>query len=340
MQKASWKTQLFKSLKISATAFTAIALAGELGLKYSATAGIVTVLSIQNTKRETLKSAGRRWVAFLCAVILSWLCFSVMGYNLWAFGFYLFLFVLLCLCAGWSEAIAMDSVLISHFLIEQNMELNMLFNEALLLLIGTGMGILVNFHLRKKEKEFNRLAEDVDAQIREILQRMSQWLPKEDRRGYTEICFGKLMRLIHEAKACAVANYDNTVFTKSVEELAYITMREQQSLLLQEIHGNIIRIRHLPEQAEQVAELIGEIGQDFYRKNTVERLMNRLSELLVQMKEQPLPSHREEFESRAILFYILMQVRQFLEIKREFMIRKESLDISCKKKISNVECSD
>ncbi|RAZ50924.1 hypothetical protein DK853_46715, partial [Klebsiella oxytoca] len=50
--------QLIKSLKIAAAAVAAIGLAGELGLAYSATAGIITVLSIQNTKRETLKSAG------------------------------------------------------------------------------------------------------------------------------------------------------------------------------------------------------------------------------------------------------------------------------------------
>lgn len=328
MQKDSWKTQLFKSLKISAAAFTAIALAGELGLKYSVTAGIVTVLSIQNTKRETLKSAGRRWTAFMCAVILSYLCFLVIGYNLWAFGLYMFLFALLCLCAGWREAIAMDSVLITHFLIEQNMGLGMIFNEVLLLLIGTGIGILVNSHLHKKEREFNLLAEEVDDQIREILKRLSKWLPEEEKKEYTESGFVQLNRLIDAAKACAVSNYDNTVLSKSVAELDYIAMREQQSMLLREIYDNIIRIRHLPEQAGQVAELIGEIGQDFYRENTAEELVRKLNTLFTQMKGQPLPCHREEFESRAILFYILMQIRQFLELKREFMIRNANLKVS------------
>lgn len=51
-RKTFWMPQLIKSLKIAAAAAIAIGLAGELGLKYSATAGIITVLSIQNTKRE------------------------------------------------------------------------------------------------------------------------------------------------------------------------------------------------------------------------------------------------------------------------------------------------
>ncbi len=51
------KDTIIKSLKIAVAAVLSIAIAGELGLRYSATAGIITVLSIQNTKKETIKSA-------------------------------------------------------------------------------------------------------------------------------------------------------------------------------------------------------------------------------------------------------------------------------------------
>lgn len=323
MKMIPWKTQLIKSLKIALAAFAAIALAGELGLKYSATAGIITVLSIQDTKRETLKSAGKRWLAFLCALILSGICFSFMGYNLWAFGIYLFVFALLCLSAGWAQAIAMDSVLITHFLTEQSMVPGMIVNEALLLLIGTAMGILINMHLRRKGAEFQRLAGEVDNQMKGILQRMSRWLPEDDKSGYGSDCFGRLKEAINEAKACAVSNYDNAVLSKSVYELDYIGMREKQSIILKEIYDNIVRIKYLPVQARQVAELIGQIGQEFYQKNTVEGLLEKQNEQLMQMKEQPLPSSREEFEARAILFYILMQIKQFLQIKRDFILKAE-----------------
>ena len=97
MDRNRWKSQLIKSCKIAVAAFAAIALAGELGLKYSATAGIITVLSIQNTKKETLKSARNRGLAFLCALVLSALCFTLIGYHLWAFAVYLLLFSLICL---------------------------------------------------------------------------------------------------------------------------------------------------------------------------------------------------------------------------------------------------
>ena len=319
-RKILQRLQLIKSLKIAAAAAIAIGLAGELGLAYSATAGIITVLSIQNTKRETLKSAGNRWLAFLCALALSKLSFALLGYGLWAFGTYLFLFALLCICAGWTEAIAMDSVLVTHFLAEQEMGLSLVANEVLLLLIGTGMGILVNLHLRRRQGEFERLAESVDGQMKGILHRMSRWLPEEDKDGYGPGCFPELKKALHAAKACAVSDYSNTLLAKRVYELDYIAMRERQGALLREIYDNIRRIRYLPVQAEQVAKLLEEIGEDFHRDNTVEGLLEKLEALLTEMKSQPLPDSREEFEARAILFYILMQVRQFLEIKREFVL--------------------
>ncbi len=319
MRKIHWKAQFTKSLKIAVAAALSIALAGELGLNYSSTAGIITILSIRNTKRETLKSAGNRGLAFLCALLLSAACFRLIGYNLWAFGVYLLLFSLFVLSVGWGEALANVSVLVSHFLTERNMGLGEVANETLLFLIGTGTGILVNLHLHKNQIKFDRLAEEADAQIKEILRRMSHWLPREDKSEYDSECFAHLEKALDAAKICAAANYNNAVRSGSQLELDYIEMREKQSVLLREIYNNIVRIQYLPEQALQVAALLGQIERDYHRENTVEGLLERLEALLLQMKEQSLPQSREEFEARAILFYILMQIRNLLELKKEFL---------------------
>lgn len=311
---------MIKSLKISLAALAAIAIAGELGLKYSATAGIITVLSIQNTKRETFKSARNRALAFLCALVLAAGCFFVFDYTLWAFAAYLLLFAFLCLCMGWGEAIAMDSVLVTHFLSEGGMEYGLLLNEALLFCIGTTLGILVNLHLRARETEFDLLAEDVDMQIKGILHRMVTWILREDKSGYTADCFEHLQQSLKKAKLCAASNYDNTLFSPDTRALDYIRMREQQSAILKEIYLNIKRINYLPAQAKQIAELLDRIEQGYHKDNTVAGLLEELEQMLQQMREQPLPQSREEFEARAILFYILKQIQNLLELKRQYIL--------------------
>lgn len=315
---------LLKSLKIAVAAVLAIAIAGEFGLQYSATAGIITVLSIQNTKRETLKSAGNRALAFLCALLLSGVCFALLDFTLWAFVLYLFLFALLCIRMGWMEALAMDSVLITHFLAEQNMGPEMLLNEILLFLIGAGMGIGVNLLLHKKEGEFERLADVVDEQIKGILHRMSLWLPQEDKSEYGSDCFARLEEALEAAKRCAATNYNNALWSQDSYEMDYIRMREQQSVVLKEIYVNIKRITFLPKQAQQVAELLARIENDYHKKNTVEGLLEELKLFLGDMKSQALPEDREEFEARAILFYILMQLKTLLQLKRDFIMSRKS----------------
>ncbi len=315
--------KIMKSIKIALAAVFSIAVAAELGLRYSATAGIITVLSIQNTKRETLRSARNRTLAFLCALLLAAGAFQLLDFTFMAFAAYLLLFSLICLYAGWGEAIAMDSVLITHFLSEQSMSASLIVNETGLLLIGTTAGVLVNLHLRKKESTFQKIADDVDLQIKEILKNMAHWLLKEDKSGYGPDCLKQLQKSLKLARICALNNYNNSLMKKDTYEMDYIRMREQQSILLKEIYENIKSISYLPKQAEQVAKLLEGIERGYHKNNTVEGLLQDLNLLFMDIKQQELPVSREEFEARALLFYILKQIERLLLIKREFILSQK-----------------
>lgn len=316
------KKHLLKSLKIAVAALLSIFIAGELGLAHSATAGIITVLSIGRTKRETFRSAANRGMAYVCALALAFVCFRLLGYTLPAFGLYLFWFAFLCMVTGWQEAITTDSVLISHFLNEGNMNWQLVGNETMLFVIGVGLGILVNLHLHSKEADFEKLAEEVDRQMKGILRRMSVWIEASDKSGYNADCFGKLEESIRQAKLCAAANYNNSLFRKSTDELDYIRMREQQVVVLKGIYQNIKSLDYLPEQAMKVGAFFAEVEQAYHKENTVEALLGRLQDFLEEMKQERLPENREEFEARAILFYILIQMEELLQIKRRFIAGK------------------
>lgn len=312
---------IVKAFKIALAAVLSILTANLLGLRYAVTAGIITVLSIQNTKRETLKTARNRGLAFLCALILAFLCYSLLGFRVGAFIVYLFFFALLCLSTGWGEAIAMDSVLISHFLTEQDFGAEMLVNELLLFVIGTFFGILINLHLRKKEGEFDRLSRQVDEEIKGIVHRMSENLRREDKTGYNSDCFMRLEDKIRLAKDCALRNWNNTLWSQTSYELDYIRMRENQSRVLRNIYDSIVQIKMLPTQTLQVAAFFEEIEAQYHRDNDVEDLLVTLGKMFADMKLQKLPESREEFEARALLFYTLMQLEEFLKLKNRFVVK-------------------
>ncbi len=312
---------IIKASKIALAAVLSILAANLLGLKYAVTAGIITVLSIQNTKRETLKTARNRGLAFLCALVIAYICYSWMGFRVRAFILYLFLFAFLCLTAGWGEAIAMDSVLISHFLTEQGFGMEMIVNELLLFIVGTFFGILINLHLRKKEDEFDKLSMQVDEEIKGMIHRMAENLMREDKTGYNAECFVRLEDKISLAKECAIRNWNNTLWSQSSYELDYIRMRENQSRVLRNIYDSIVCIQMLPAQTIQVAAFFEEIEAQYHRENDVEELLEILEKMLSDMKLEALPQSRKEFEARALLFYTLMQLEEFLRLKNRFVLQ-------------------
>ncbi len=314
------KDNLIKALKIAVAAVIAIATANMLKLNNSVTAGIITVLSIQNTKRETLKTASNRAAAFVCALLLAAVCYKVMGFTILAFSVYLFFFSLLCLSVHWGEAIVMNSVLMSHFLSAKSLGLDMIFNELLLLAIGIFFGILINLHLRRREEEFEILSSIVDEEIKGILQRMSQKLCDNDKHGYNDNCFVRLEEKIENAKECALKNYNNTLRNISAYELDYIKMRENQSRVLKNIYQSIIMINNQPRQTSDISEFLKHIVAQYHRDNDVSGLLDELEDVLENIKQQELPQSRDEFEARAVLFYILKQLEDFLRLKNQFII--------------------
>ena len=128
-----------------------------------------------------------------------------------------------------------------------------------------------------------------------------------------------LREALEHAEACAIANYGNAPFSRDTYELDYVRMRQQQAVILQAVYDNIRGITYLPRQAGQVAEMLKQICQEYHRYNNVEGLLGQLQALFKDMQTQALPRSREEFEARAVLFYILKQLEELLEVKRRFI---------------------
>ena len=288
-------------------------------MESSATAGIITILSIQDTKRETLRTVLRRGGAYLFGLFVAAICFGLLGYTLPAFAVYLLLFAFGCMLVGLQEGITTATVLVSHIWALGSMTIPVLLNETGLLVIGSGVGILVNLHLRRRDADFARLAEEVDVQMKEILRYMAHWLPNPARACDRINRFEELEEAISKAEICAIANLNNSFWHRDTRDLEYIRMREKQSVVLKGIYQNIMQIAYLPGQAEIVAAFLGELEQAYHKYNTVTEYLDRLHALDEEMKQEALPETREEFEARAILFYVLLQLEELLWIKRRYV---------------------
>lgn len=325
MQKftISGKT-VFNAGKISLGCVLSMIAATVLGLKYSATAGLITILSIQQTKKETVITALKRLSAFFCAVVISVLCFNLLGYTTLAFGVYLFIFVMLCMILDWQIATVPISVLITHLLAEKSCDISILLNEFLIFVIGAGVGTIINMHLHNNKQKMNSSREKLDNEIKAILERMSQRILTDDKSDYNSDCFKKIDKLLFKARQVAYENQNNKLIGAESYDIDYLKMRENQCSVLMEMYKSILKISVTPEQSKVISEFLKKTSSEYHEKNDVKKLISELEDIFADMRFQKMPESRTEFENRAVLYSLMLQIKDFLSIKYDFMEKRDS----------------
>ncbi|MDE6602509.1 MAG: hypothetical protein K2K90_10195 [Lachnospiraceae bacterium] len=309
---------MLKLLKIAVGSAAAIFLADLLELDYSTSAGIIALLTIQDTSRETVVISAKRIGAFLLATVLAYTVFRLAGYSVFSYGVFLFFFIACCSPLHLGTAVSTNAVLVSHYLLEKNMAFPLIGNEALLLLTGAGIGTLLNLYMPGKGREIRRMQYRLEEDLRAVLWRMSEYIGKEDRSDYTGSCFDKLQADIDAGKKQAFAYMNNTFFQESKYFLDYMNMREQQTVVLRDIYKKIMSMRTILPQTGQVAGLLRETAVTFGESNNARALLAKQEEMLLRMKDSELPVTRQEFEDRAVLYGILVDLAYFLQLKKEF----------------------
>lgn len=313
------KNNIFNTCKIAGAASLSIFLATLLQLDFAVSAGIITILTIQPTKKETLQTAIGRFYALIAALTTAFISFTLLGYTLPAFILYLFIYIFICHNFGWYSSMAMNSVLISHFLTFGNMNYTSVLNEIFIFIIGVSMGIIANLHLHKNADYILKLQQESDSQIKQILKKMSERIMFQDVSDYNEKSFQRLKASLLKAQAIADQNYKNQFNKNDTYDIDYLQMREKQYHILYEMYKSARTLETTPITAKLVSDLFLEISISYHRENTVEELLVHFYEIRNAMKKQPLPTMRKEFEDRARLFILLNYIEEFLTIKRDFM---------------------
>lgn len=313
----AWKIGLGSSL--------AIVIAQFLHLENSIAAGSVTLLTLMTTKWGTVRLSIYRIVTFFLTVGLAGGIYRCFGQTWLVYGLLVFLVVAICDLLGWTGAISVNALIGAHFLEKRDFSVEFILNEFQLVLIGVGLAIILNlFHNYRGEKK--RMVESmrsVEQRLQMILGELAAYLSNKDmqRNVWTDI--EELKKDLQEYIEDARAYQDNTFHSHPGYYIDYFEMRMDQCEVLYNLHSEASKIRFMPKQAQVIAEYILYMADYVVERNEPARQMERLQEIFAGMKDEPLPVSREEFESRAVLYHILMDLESFLVFKSRFV---EELD--------------
>lgn len=312
---------LFKSGIGSALA---ILIADRLNLLYSASAGIITLLTIQKTRKETLVIAFKRIAAFFLAVSIAYLIFTYLAFTTFAFGAFIFIFVALAKLLNIEVGVVMNAVLVSHFLVEQRIDLPLIINEGLILLIGMSIGILVNLIMPNNKEKIMAEQKVVEERIKENLYCLAELLATGENTEQIHhqketIDLLKIDDLIDDLLVKAYQDAGNTLLNETKYQISYLEMRKKQLAILKDILESMEEIKGVFPEALRISNYMKRMSGEFTERNNVKKLLMELDALYVFFSKEALPTSRNEFENRAILFHLLKDLKKFLETKRMFV---------------------
>lgn len=312
------KEDIIKLIKYVVGSVAAVLLAAALRLKFAYAAGIITLLTIQDTKKETVKIAAKRIVIFIIMTILSAAIFPLAGYHVWAFGVVLIPYLICCIALDMKEAIAPIAVLCTHYISAGSCNAGMILNEFLILVIGAGVGILLNMFMPDSRAKLVEYQRTVDDKMIHILKRMALYMERDNKSDYTGECFEELDKMLINLKKEALYYMNNHFLGENDYYYEYMQMRARQCGILKRVYSDIVRLTTTPQQVMALADFVEKIANEFAEENDVQGLLEELEALKESYTVSELPKSREEFENRAMLYHIMEDLKVFLQIKREF----------------------
>ena len=306
-----------KIAKVIVSAFVALLVAQALQLSTPSAAAIIAILSVMDTKKVSLAATGQRLAAAVLALVIGMGIFAVFGFDVISFGLYLLCYIPLAYLLKVDIGVAPSTVLVIHLWTQQQLTFELFVNELLLVTIGAGVAILLNWYMPSYRQEIERVREEIEDKMREVLLKMSGFLTIGNGKNDGEV-LQLLKEKLSEAREYVRLEAENHLTKEVTYDYQYFEMRRDQSKLLEIMAANLNEFRWDGEEMAILSGMFKQTAQQLAEQNTASQLIDDIEDLLEQFRERPLPQTRREFEKRAQLYQLLRDLKRFVQLKVDF----------------------
>lgn len=322
----NYRKIIILSLKIGIGSCAALHLAEYLNLEYAISAGTITLLTLLTTKWETLHLSLWRIVTFLITVLMAAFFYSLIPVPWIAYG------LLLALLTGLSEildlrpTLSVNAVIAAHLLSQRDHLATAVINEFFLVLIGIVFAVLFNlFQMNDRHKKhiISNMS-SVENRLQMLMGALAAYLSNK---SMERDVWADIVCLEQDLQDCVKEAYEyqnNTFHSHPEYYISYFEMRYNQCQILHNLHYEMQKIRTTPEQAHIIADYMLYLTDFITEHNLPELQLQHLEDILTSFRESSLPQTREEFENRAVLYHIMMDLEDFLLYKKRFVKNLDS----------------
>jgi uncharacterized membrane protein YgaE (UPF0421/DUF939 family) len=303
----------YRTIKTAVGVALSVFLAKSVGLQFYTMAGILTMLCIQVTRKQSLQTSGKRIAACLLGILLSFFLFEWVGYHPLTILTILLLLIPILVRFRLQEGVTTSSVIILQIYTLNEFTFPILINEIGLIAIGVGVALLLNLHMPRRVKELNGYQQAIERNFSTILREFSIYLKNGESSwdGKEMIETGDLL---HAARNLALQEEENQFFRQENEYVRYFSIREKQFELLERMLPIVSTLHQDLMQGKRLADFMEKLSDRIPAGHSAQDFLAELREMRKEHKTAPLPVTREEFEIRASLYYLYNEMEHFLMI--------------------------
>ena len=308
------KTLLSTTIKTAIAATLSLLVAKALGLKFSSSAGIITILDIFETRKATLKGGFKRTISAIIALVLGVLVFEIFDYKTWAFGIYLLLFVPISFLLKIELGLGPSSVVVTHLLSYGQINSSIIINELGLILIGTGFAMLTNLYAPESQDKLIDWIEEIDSDIKDILKFFGHTLVKHLAVEVYEEKIKKLEDDIAKALDLAIIEKDNRI-ENSKNLLIGLNYREREMYLLKDMYNDLKQIPVEFADEKLISDIMIDTANNLTENGDMVMVKKRIEFLKEHFNMINLPQTHKDFVIQSSVFQVFRSLNQFIDIR-------------------------
>lgn len=307
----------YRTIKTAIATPIAIAIAQFFGVTNVATAGILTILCIQPSRKKSVETASHRFLACILAIVFSAVFFELFGYSAVVLALLLAVFIPTTIWLKIEKGIMTSTVITLNIYTFGTVKWDFVFNQFYLIIIGIGVGLLVNLYMPSLDKQLKAIQAEIEDKFQVILQEIARFIRDEnmewDGKEITE-----LEALFEEADDLVERDRENHMLRDEHSYHNYFQMRKKQFDLLQQMLPLVTRLPKKDGIAEDIAVFFAKLSEAVHPGNTAILFLDELKTLRKKFKQATLPETMEEFETRSSLFQLLYEIEAYLTLKSKF----------------------
>lgn len=308
----------YRTLKTAIATPLSMFIAQSLGVNNVATAGILTMLCIQPSRKKSFETAAHRFLACLLAIAFSAVFFEVFGYSAIVLSVLLMVFIPTTIFFKIERGIFTSTVITLNIYLFESLNLNFITNQLYLIIIGIGTGFLINLYMPSLDKKLEQLKKSVEVRFLIIFRQMSKIIKGKDT-NWLRSEFAELEDLFENATELVQRDKENRMYGNKHSYSDYFQMRKYQFELLQRM---LVLLDKLPENRKvntEIVQFIEKLGEAVHTEDTASRYLEELQALKEKFKQIELPKDYKDFETKSVLFQLLQELDLYLSVKRNLM---------------------